>query len=73
MGKLPAIFVGLVALWVAWDVFQNGPEKALGGLLSLLSAPQYGEADQRTRSGDLADGILVDTDDAPAADAADQN
>ena len=71
MGKLPAILIGLILLWVAWDVFQNGPQRALGGLFSLLSQPQYGQADRRTRSGDLAEGALRDTDDAPPRRAAD--
>ena len=71
MGKLPAILIGLILLWVAWDVFQNGPQRALGGLFSLLSQPQYGQADRRTRSGDLAEGVLHDTDDAPPRNAAD--
>jgi hypothetical protein len=62
MGKLPAIFVAALVLWATWDVFQNGPEKALGGLLSLLAEPQYGQADRPTRSGDLADRMLAEED-----------
>jgi len=55
MGKIPALLIAALVLWVAWDVYENGPDKALGGLGSLLSRPQYGQADQPTRSGDLAD------------------
>ena len=58
MGKIPAWLLAALVLWVAWDVYQQGPEHALGGLFSLLSQPQYGEADRPTRSGDLADRML---------------
>jgi hypothetical protein len=66
MGKLPAIFIGALILWVAWEVFEYGPEQAFGGLFSLLSQPQYGEADRPTRSGTLADQILKNAEDGPA-------
>jgi hypothetical protein len=65
MGKLPAIFLLLIIGWLAWNVFQNGPEKAFGGLFSLLSQPQYGEADRPTRSGTLADQLLRNADEGP--------
>ena len=58
MGKLPAVLILLVALWVAWNIYQEGPDQALGGLSTLMSSPQYGEADRPTRSGDLADQAL---------------
>jgi hypothetical protein len=58
MGKLPAILVAVVAFWLAWNVFANGPEKALGGLFGLFYEPQYGQADRPTRTGSLADRVL---------------
>ena len=63
MGKLPAILVAAVILWVVWDVYHKGPEKAVGGLFALLAQPQYGEADRPTRSGNLADRILEEAED----------
>ena len=58
MGKLPAVLLLMIALWLAWNVYQEGPDQALGGLGQLMSSPQYGEADRPTRSGTLADEIL---------------
>ena len=55
MGKLPAIFVAIVAIWLAWNLYEQGPENDLGGL---FYEPQYGEADRPTRSGALADRVL---------------
>ena len=60
MGKLPAILIAIIALWLAWNMIQVGPENALGGLGNLISQPQYGEADRKTISGELADQVLVD-------------
>jgi hypothetical protein len=60
MGKIPAWLIAALLLWVAWDLYQQGPERALGGLFSLLAQPQYGEADRPTRSGDLADHVLAE-------------
>ena len=60
MGKLPAIMIAIVAIWLAWNVIQDGPENALGGLGSLMSEPQYGEADRKTNSGELADRLLAE-------------
>jgi len=58
MGKLPAIFLAVIALWLALDLYQHGPQAAMGGLFDLFYQPQYGEADRPTRSGDLADRVL---------------
>ena len=58
MGKLPAIFVAIVAIWLAWNAFEDGPENALDGLFGLFYQSQYGEADRPTRSGNLADRVL---------------
>ena len=58
MGKLPGILLALIAAWVAWNVYQEGPKRAIGGLFELMSQPQYGEADAPSRSGTLADRIL---------------
>ena len=58
MGKLPAIFLAAIALWLAVNVIRYGPEQAMGSLFGLLSGPQYGEADRPTISGDFADEIL---------------
>jgi len=63
MGKLPGILLAAIAAWVAWDVYQEGPKRAIGGLFELLSLPQYGEADAPTRSGSLADRILQQEED----------
>lgn len=60
MGKIPAIVIAILALWVAWNVHQGGPENAFGELSSLLSAPQYGEADRPTPSSELADEALAE-------------
>ncbi len=62
MGKLPAILLAVIALWLALNVIQYGPEQALGGVFGLFGAAQYGEADRPTRSGSLADGILDEED-----------
>ena len=51
MGRLPLIAVAIVAIWLALNVFREGPENALGGLFDLFYAPKYGEADRPTRSG----------------------
>ena len=70
MGKLPGILLALIAAWVAWHVYQDGPKRALGGLVGLLSSPQYGEADAPSRSGSLADRILQQEEEpAPPPDA----
>jgi hypothetical protein len=62
LGKLPALFLAAIVLWLAWNVYRDGPEHAFGGLIPLLGQPQYGQADGApTRSGTLAD----DHDDAP--------
>ena len=58
MGKLPAILVAIVAIWLALNVFEHGPENAFDGLFGLFYQPQYGEADRPTRSGTLADRVL---------------
>jgi hypothetical protein len=58
MGKLPALGILVIALWLAWTVYRDGPDEAFGGLGALISSPQYGEADRPTRSGTLADEIL---------------
>ena len=58
MGRLPGILVAIVAIWLAWNVFRDGPENAFGGLFGLFYEPQYGEADRPTRSGNLADRVL---------------
>ncbi len=58
MGRLPVIVVAIVAIWLVWNVFRDGPENALGGLFDLFYAPHYGEADRPTRSGELADWVL---------------
>lgn len=58
MGKLPAIFLAGIVLWLAWSVFRHGQAATFGGLYDLVGSPQYGEADRPTRSGDLADRIL---------------
>ena len=58
MGKLPAILLAVMALWLALNVIQDGPKQALGGVFDLFSQPQYGEADRPTRSGAAADRIL---------------
>jgi hypothetical protein len=67
MGKLPAILVAIVLIWLAWNVIQVGPENALGGLGKLMSEPQYGEADRKTNSGELADRLLAEGDDLAEA------
>lgn len=67
MGKLPAIFLAVVAIWLAWNLFEQGPEDALGGLFGLFYEPHYGEADRPTRSGNLADRVLEE-DTTPPAD-----
>lgn len=70
MGKLPGILLAAIAAWVAWDVYQQGTEKALGGLIEMVRLPQYGEADAPTRSGSVADRILEKEDGrAPPNDA----
>lgn len=71
MGKLPAILLTAIVLWVAWNVYQEGPRQAFGGWLELIYQPQYGEADAPTVSGNLADDILAD-DQPPAADPDDE-
>ena len=58
MGKLPAILLASLALWIALNVYEHGPEGALGGLFGLFYESQYGEADRPTRSGGLADRVL---------------
>jgi len=60
MGKLPALLLAVVALWLALNVIQHGPEEALGGLFGLFNADQYGESDAPSRSSTLADEILDD-------------
>jgi hypothetical protein len=55
MGKIPAILVGLVALWIAFSVVRDGPKQAMGGLFGLIGEPQYGEADRETRQQRLAE------------------
>jgi hypothetical protein len=60
MGKLPAIFIAIMAIWLAWNVIQVGPENALGGLGDLISQPQYGEADRKTKRSELADRVLAE-------------
>jgi hypothetical protein len=57
------MFLVAIAAWLAWDAYQNGQNAALGGLVDLLSLPQYGEADAPTKSGDLAD-RMFETEDA---------
>ena len=71
MGKLPAILLTAIALWVAWNVYREGPRHAFGGWLELIYQPQYGEADAPTVSGNLADEILAE-DQAPPADPDDE-
>jgi hypothetical protein len=66
MGKLPAIFVAIVVIWVAWSLFEEGPENAFGGLFGLFYEPQYGEADRPTRSGQLAERVLEEGTTRPA-------
>jgi hypothetical protein len=66
MGKLPLLLLTAIALWVAWNVYREGPDRALGGLIPLLGQPQYGEADRPTRSGTLADEILEREEPPPA-------
>ena len=58
MGKLPAVFVTVLAIWLAWNALEKGPDSGLSALLGLVREPQYGEADRPTRSGDLADRVL---------------
>ena len=65
MGKIPAIILAIIALWIALNVYQGGPDNAFGGLSKLLSEPQYGEADRPSRSTSLADQVL---DHDPAVD-----
>ena len=73
MGKLPAILLAAIALWVAWNVYQEGPRRAFGGWLELIYRPQYGEADAPTVSGNLADRILSQDEPPPAdPDAAEE-
>jgi len=60
MGKLPAMLLAAIAIWVAVNLYQEGPEEAFGGLFDLFSQPQYGEADKPTRSGSLADEVLAE-------------
>jgi hypothetical protein len=55
MGKIPVILVGLIALWIAFNVVTRGPGEALGGLFGLLDEPQYGEADRETRQQRIAE------------------
>lgn len=62
MGRLPAIFLAGIVLWLAWNVVRYGPEATFGGIYDLVRMPQYGEADRPTRSGDLSDRILGDED-----------
>ena len=64
MGKLPAMLFAAIAVWLAWDFYQNGPDSAAGGLLELLNVPQYGEADAPTKSGDIADRMFETEDSA---------
>lgn len=71
MGKFPAIFVAILAIWLAWSLVQNGPEKSFGGLFGLLDEPQYGEADRPTRSGHFADRVLQEGEQRSSAAARD--
>ena len=50
----------MIALWLAVNVIQYGPENAFGGLFDVFNHPQYGEADRPTRSGSMADEILAE-------------
>jgi hypothetical protein len=58
MGKLPALLLTAIAIWIGWTVYQQGPDHAFGGLGALIESPQYGEADRPTHSGSLADRVL---------------
>ncbi len=70
MGKLPGLLLAAIAAWVAWDVYQQGAERALGGLIEMVRLPQYGEADAPTRSGNIADRVLQQEDGrTPPSDA----
>jgi hypothetical protein len=64
------MLLAALAAWLAWETYQQGPERAFGGLIEMVSLPQYGEADAPTRSGSLADRILQQEDgQAPPPDA----
>jgi hypothetical protein len=58
------MFLAAIALWLAIDVYRNGPNAALSGIVDLFGKPQYGEADAPTKSGDLADRMFETEDSA---------
>jgi hypothetical protein len=57
MGKIPLILVTVIVIWVAVTVYREGPDRAFGGLFSLLALPQYGQEAPPTRSERLADHV----------------
>lgn len=68
MGKLPAILLASMALWIAMNVYEHGAEGALGGLFGLFYESQYGEVDRPTRSGSLADRVFEEGTTQPAGE-----
>lgn len=58
MGRLVVIAVVILGLWVALNIYQQGPEHAFGPISTLLSEPQYGQADRPSRDTDLAEEAL---------------
>ncbi len=59
MGKFPLIVVAALATWIGYTLYTEGPDKAFGGLFSILASEQYGEEftrDRRSRMERLADG-----------------
>jgi len=69
MGRIPVIILLIIAIWIGNALYREGPEKAFGGLVALLSGPYYGEADRPTRSGQFAD----QAEDQPSRNQAEKN
>lgn len=58
MGKIPAILLLALALWVGFTVYREGPQEAFGGLFAFLDLPWYGEGERPPgRSEALADRV----------------
>jgi hypothetical protein len=58
MGRLVMIGGAILALWIALNVYRDGPDHAFGPISALLAEPQYGQADRPSRDTDLADQVL---------------
>ena len=69
MGRIPVVILLVLAIWIGNTLYRDGPAKAFGGLVALLSGPQYGEADRPTRSGRMAD----EAEDRPSPRKVDDN